>query len=116
MPIYDRKCNLCGFRRDDRYEQSTASDPDCFAVSVVGCIGKMLRIPITSNPGAGFHAHGDECEVVVKHGLCAPDGSPQRFTSKSAMAKEAKKRGLVNYVVHTTEPGTDKSKHTQKWY
>src|SRR5262245_54954004 len=52
----------------------------------------------------------------VKHGICNKDGSPRRYYSKSEMAAEAKRRGLVNYVRHQTEgTGSDKSKHTSRW-
>lgn len=54
--------------------------------------------------------------VLIYHGLCNEDGSPRRYYSKSEMEKEAKRRGLVNMVRHVTAPGTDKSKHTKKWY
>ncbi len=110
MPLYDRRCGTCSLRRDDCYEQSTTSDYPCV------CGGVMLRIPMTSNPGAMGRAIGDECDTVVRHGLCNPDGSPRRYTSKSEMRKEATKRGLVNHVEHKTEPGTDRSKFTQKWF
>lgn len=70
---------------------------------------------MTSEPGV-MHMHGDECDVLARHGLCNPDGTPHRYTSKTEMKREAEKRGLTNYVVHTPERGTDKSKLTQKWY
>ena len=53
--------------------------------------------------------------VEIKHGLCNRDGTPHRYYSKSEMAKEAKKRGLENYVVHQPEKGSDRSKNTQRW-
>lgn len=51
----------------------------------------------------------------VRHGLCNPDGTPRKYYSKSEMAKEAKRRNLVNWVEHTPPVGTDKSKLTQRW-
>ena len=51
----------------------------------------------------------------VRHGLVHEDGSPMKFYSKSEMAKEAKRRGLINIVEHVGEAGSDKSKHTIKW-
>lgn len=55
--------------------------------------------------------------VEIRHGLCNEDGSPRRYYSKSEMAKEAKKRGLVNRVEHVTNHkiGTDKNPHTTRW-
>ncbi len=32
--------------------------------------------------------------IMIEHGLCNADGSPRRWDSKKAMAKEARKRGL----------------------
>lgn len=67
------------------------------------------------------HAHqapsviGDEIDVTIKHGLCHPDGTPQRFRSRLALKREEKKRGMENYVVHQPRPGTDKSPHTTRW-
>lgn len=59
----------------------------------------------------------DECDIWIKHGICNDDGTPRRYTSKSEMREEAKRRGLSNHVEHVTDPraGTDKSKHTQRW-
>jgi hypothetical protein len=58
---------------------------------------------------------GDECDIWIRHGLCHEDGSPKHFTSKQAITREAKAKGLTNMVRHVTEPGTDKSKHTTRW-
>lgn len=55
--------------------------------------------------------------IEIRHGLCNEDGTPRRYYSKSEMAKEAARRGLVNYVTHTTDPrsGSDKNPHTKRW-
>jgi hypothetical protein len=47
--------------------------------------------------------------------LCNPDGSPRRFYSKTEIAREASRRGLVNHVEHVTGRGTDKNPHTTRW-
>lgn len=54
---------------------------------------------------------------IVYHGICNEDGSPRKYYSKSEMAKEAKRKGLVNSVRHITNPkdGTDKNPHTTRW-
>ena len=111
MPLYDRKCDSCTHRRNDCYEQSSCADyycPECPR-------GRLIRIPMTQNPGAMGRAIGDECEVLARHGLCNPDGSPRRYTSKSAMAQEAKRRGLTNLVEHKPGPNSDRCKETQRW-
>jgi hypothetical protein len=54
--------------------------------------------------------------VLIKHGLCDANGDPVRYYSKSAIAAEAKKRGLVQRVEHVPLRGSDKSPHTTRWY
>jgi hypothetical protein len=65
----------------------------------------------------GGHVVGDDIPggLEVRHGLCNEDGTPRRYDSKSAMAKEAKARGLTNYVRHVGSKGSDKSKNTQRF-
>lgn len=58
---------------------------------------------------------GDEIDVTVRHGLCREDGTPQRFTSRAEMAREAQRRGLVNHVEHIPSRGSDKNPNTQRW-
>jgi hypothetical protein len=53
--------------------------------------------------------------LEVRHGICNEDGTPRRYYSKSEMAREAKARGLVNYVRHVGSKGSDKSKTTSRW-
>jgi hypothetical protein len=54
--------------------------------------------------------------VIIEHGLCHPDGSPQKFYSKSGLAAEAKRRGLVNRVSHKTGNDSDQAPHTTRWF
>ena len=53
--------------------------------------------------------------IEIRHGICHENGEPRRYYSKSEMAAEAKRRGLVNHVVHIGKRGTDKSPHTSRW-
>lgn len=53
--------------------------------------------------------------VWIKHGLCNEDGTPRKYYSRSEMAAEAKRRGLINLVEHVPEQGSDKSRHTVRW-
>lgn len=109
MPVFDRKCDLCGAVSLDRLEPSVTSDPNC--LSCAGGVSRRVWLP-------GQKANsviGDGCDVSVRHGLCNADGSPRRYTSKSEMAAEAKKRGLVNHVTHMGTQGGDKSRHTSRW-
>ncbi len=108
MPMYDRHCLKCGATKIDLLEPMATSDPVC------ACGGQLERVLMPTNRD---NIIGDECDVTMKHGLCNPDGSPRRFTSKSDMKREAEKRGLVNHVTHMPDPrtGSDKSKHTTRW-
>jgi len=54
--------------------------------------------------------------VEIRHGLCHPDGTPRKFFSKSEIARAAKAAGLVNVVRHVGAKGSDKSKHTVRWF
>lgn len=62
--------------------------------------------------------HGDDIPggIYIPHAICHPDGTPRRFDSKSAIQKAAKEAGWTNVVEHVTPKGTDKSKHTTRWY
>jgi hypothetical protein len=53
--------------------------------------------------------------ILIRHGLCNPDGSPRRYDSRSAMKAEGERRGLQQHVEHMPERGSDKSKHTTRW-
>jgi hypothetical protein len=66
-----------------------------------------------SNRAAGVIS--DECDVWIEHGLCHPDGSPKRFTSKAAIRAEAAALGLRHHVEHVPMRGSDKSPHTVRW-
>lgn len=66
-------------------------------------------------PGS-YGVQGDECDVMMKHGLCNPDGSPKHYTSKAAIKRDAEAAGLTNVVRHIGRPGSDKSPHTTRWY
>jgi hypothetical protein len=41
--------------------------------------------------------------------------TPEVFYSKKEMARRAKELGLVPFVRHVGEQGSDKSKHTSRW-
>lgn len=54
--------------------------------------------------------------ILIRHGLCDENtGEPVRYYSKTEIAKEAKRRGVVNWVEHVPERGSDKSRHTTRW-
>lgn len=92
-------CDKCG------YDIQIGDYPFCKG-SVESHVGGVYGVVRDDIPGG----------VEIKHGLCNPDGSPKRYYSMTEIKKEAKARGLYNHVEHVTEPGTDKSKFTTKWF
>lgn len=40
--------------------------------------------------------HGDECDIMIRHGICNPDGSPKRYRSKSAIKQAAFEAGWTH--------------------
>lgn len=106
MPMYDRSCMKCGKTLLDLLETMATPNPVC------PCGGQLERVLMPTNRD---NVIGDECDVMMRHGLCNADGSPRRFTSKADMRREAEKRGLVSHVEHMPGRGSDKSKHTTRW-
>lgn len=58
---------------------------------------------------------GDEIDFTVEHVLCGPDGTPRRYTSKSALDRDYRARGYEPCVRHIGMPGSDKNPHTSRW-
>lgn len=53
--------------------------------------------------------------LLIRHGLCWPDGTPRRFDSRTEIRRAEKEAGLTNHVEHKPTPGSDKSPHTTRW-
>ncbi len=66
--------------------------------------------------GQSAHVHGDECDEVIRHGICWPDGTPRRYRSKAEMRRAAKEQGVYNKVEHIGDRGSDKNRNTQKFF
>lgn len=105
MPIYDLTCKNEHIQRDVILK--IGERPPC---PTCGATTETLW----DTPGTVIQ-DSIEGGILIEHGLCNADGSPRRYYSKSEIAAEAKRRGLVNIVRHATAPGTDKSKHTSRW-
>jgi hypothetical protein len=54
---------------------------------------------------------GDEIDVVQEH--FGP--TPERFRSRQRMKQRMRELGLMPYVRHVGERGSDKSTKTQRW-
>lgn len=110
MPTYDRLCidSKCSTEIIDCFEPITPPDvtcPKCGKPTERAWIGKPAAVVQDSIEGG----------IWIRHGLCNEDGSPRKYYSKSEIAAEAKRRGLINVVRHVGEQGSDKSKHTTAW-
>lgn len=106
--MIDIQCVFCGNVVIDHLER----DDDKYVPPCLKCGSNMDRVFLPTNRGQIL---GDECDILIKHGLCLPDGSPQRFRSKEALRKAADKAGWTSYVEHKGTKGGDKSKHTTRW-
>lgn len=107
MPNYDLQCEQ-GHNQIDQLQPVAFEQVPC-----PECGATVERVWL---PGTSSHVIGDEVDVWIKHGLCNADGTPRHYTSRQEIAREAAKRGLVNLVTHQGGKGTDKSKHTTRWY
>lgn len=112
MPMYDRKGVSCEHVLVDCWEPITPPTVVC-----PECGGETQRVWLNSKSP---NVIGDDIPggYEVKHGACNEDGSPRKFYSKSEIVRAAKERGWVPHVQHVTDPrsGSDKSKHTKRWY
>ena len=104
MPIYDRRCNSCGWQREDCYETSAHYEP-------CPTCGEPTERLWTSRPAA---VHGDDYWVGgrVYENL---GHEPVVIHSRSELKREMDKRGLREYVRHVGEPGGDRSTKTSRW-
>lgn len=105
--VYKLECPKCG-ERAERLMWNTDPVPVC----PVCLVPYVQDSPVIGKSAAVI---GDECDVTVPHGICNPDGTPKRYTSKSDMRQAARALGLTNAVEHVPMPGTDKSPLTTRW-
>jgi putative FmdB family regulatory protein len=109
MPMYDYEC-ACGEQFEALRSVKQSGWAPCPAPRCNGIGDKVWRANASS-----VIADDIPGGMEVRHGICNPDGTPKRYYSKSEMAKAAAASGWTNYVVHNPPPGTDKSKHTNRW-
>lgn len=117
MPMYDFQCkNGHTFERllpiGTQKAWCKQCEADCRANGGCRCRHLAERVWL---PGNANSVIGDEIDVEIKHGLCHEDGTPRRFRSRTELRKAEQKAGLTNFVEHRPPPGTDRSKHTQRW-
>lgn len=104
MPMFDMKCEDCGAIFDMFIRPGE--------IRTCTCGGPLEKVLL---PGKANAVIGDDCDVWIKNALCNADGTPRHYSSKSDIAKEAKKRGWTNHVEHMPASGSDKSRHTSRW-
>jgi hypothetical protein len=109
------KCGTCGRELIDVFakveeRQRLCGTPVQACGGEIPCPGIMERMWMTKPPAV----IGDEIDITIRHGLCSEDGTPRRYTSKSEIAREAKRRNLYNRVEHRGAKGGDKSKFTTR--
>ncbi len=104
--LIDIVCDTCEEIQEDKFVDLDELAPHT-------CGGHFKRIVLQHAAAV----HGDDIPggMLIKNGLCHPDGTPKRYYTKSAIAREAKARGYHNHVTHVTAPGTDKNPHTQRF-
>ena len=52
----------------------------------------------TIGPGnLSAYVIGDECDVVIRHGACWPDGTPRHFNSKAEIKRVAYEAGWTQW-------------------
>lgn len=99
--LIDIRCTSCEYRNYDVWAEA-GEYPACPT-----CGSPTERLWTKTARVIGDDIPGG---VLIEHGLCNPDGSPRRYYSHTEMAREAKRRGLVNVVRHI-----DGSPHTTRW-
>jgi hypothetical protein len=105
MPIFDRACHSCGWKRDDCFE------PHKCDVFCPACGARTERV-WASRPAA---VHGDD-QFIGGKTFEHLGHEPVTVHSRSELKRELDKRGLEPFVRHQPDQGSDKSKHTTKWY
>lgn len=107
MPLYDLQCNGCN-KEWVRYSSIADRNLPCEECnSEVTQLFKASAVIGDDIPGG----------IWIKNGICNEDGTPRKYYSKSEIAAEAARRGLVNMVRHVPDSRSgDKSRHTTKWY
>lgn len=112
MKMIDLRCTECGFTKIDHLVRDVDEPPpyDC-----PDCGTKTFdKVLLPSSLGTVI-ADSIPGGIMMKNGICWPDGSPRRYDSWTDVKKAADAAGLVNRVEHIGAKGSDKSKYTVRW-
>lgn len=107
MPLYDLKCTSCDHEMIDCYLKIDERPPCPQCGSPTETLWRTCSNVIGDDIPGGLE---------MRHLLCADDGSPQKFYSKSEIIKAAKAKGYSIHDEHVAPPGTDKAKFTKRWF
>jgi hypothetical protein len=103
MPLYDRRCGVCGWTVIDVVEPVTpATPPEC-----PDCGSLTERAWLTAPP----NVIGDACDFVSHNG----ERHSVRFRSKAEHKRWLKEKGYVVNDGHVGAAGSDKSKFSARW-
>jgi hypothetical protein len=95
--LVDIQCSACERRLYDVWLEVLVY-PNCDT-----CGAPMERLWVSSGRPIGDDIAGG---IWIEHGLCNADGSPRRYDTKSAIARDAKKAGLHwGAVLHGSPSG-----------
>lgn len=103
MPIFDRACPSCDWKRADCYELATCDlpCPTCGAATV----REWTRTAVI---------HGDD-KFIGGLTLENLGHTPVTVHSRTELKRAMDARGLRPFVRHVGEHGTDKSRKTSRW-
>lgn len=106
MPIYDRWCESCDWKRADVFEPIVTGIVRCpnGHITERGYLrGTRSAVVQGDDPFVG----GKTFENLGHH--------PVTVYSRAEYKRELQARGLQEFVRHAPIPGTDKSPHTSRW-
>ncbi len=117
--MMDYKCSACG-----KVTMDDLRDP--LKLPTCQCGGANIEVKWTEARAHGIETSqavviGDDIPggLLVTNGICAENGDPIRYYTKSDIRKAAKAKGLIwggDHSDHVTNPkmGTDKNPHTTR--
>lgn len=104
MPLFDRRCSSCGWFKADCIERAADRERACPACGAA--TAREWNSPPAMIP--------DTYETPVVDTVM--DKEPHVWTSRSQHRDAMRARGIVEGVQHLGSPGSDKSKHTTRWW
>ncbi len=82
-------CPACQLHTVRAFRWDDDPPPECWCRSSVP-MEETYNTPL----GQASAVHGDEIDVIIRHGMCNSDGSPKRWRSKEELKRAERARGL----------------------